>query len=319
MRSFIIAILIALMLTLAFALVLNSAQETAEMAFTTESVRLDAASPILSSKEKTDVSDLVSGGFVILGALIAAVFGYVGAVRAANTQVKALKDQSEEDRRRFQQTLHQKKYQMAMTLRREAKRLGGAAEKRIPLAQASRSPTAGPVIRETEPKHPFREQMLISVFPLFGELGDIGLLNDELQNKALNLLSEVDDYNSHIETLPRPHVVTAPPTIMVDQAVEERLIQLLDKAHSLENDLSGFIAKVRAWRCTKCGAFIDEILDTIEDGQRKRCPLCSNTTRTIGLTAVNLESGSSLSVQASRVAAPVPSAPGAGSSGCAGV
>ena len=79
MRSFIIAILIAIMLALAFALVLNSAQETAEMAFTTESVRLNAASPVLSSKEKTDVSYLVNGGFVILGALIAAVAGYVGA------------------------------------------------------------------------------------------------------------------------------------------------------------------------------------------------------------------------------------------------
>ena len=165
---------------------------------------------------------------------------------------------------------------MALALRREAERLGGAAEKRVPLAQASRSGDA---------KHPFREQMLISVFPLFGEQGDIGLLSDELQDKALNLVSEVDDYNSHIETLPRPPAATAPPTIKVDQAVEERLVQLRNKAHSLANDLSGFISKVRAWRCTNCGAFIDEILDTIEDGQRKRCPLCSNTTRTIG-TAV---------------------------------
>jgi hypothetical protein len=232
-----------------------------------EGVRLDAA-PILSGKGKTEVIDLlVNGGFVILGAIIAAVAGYLGALQAAKAQVKAVDDQREEERRRFQQTRHQKKYEIAWVLRQEVKRLGVAAEKRIPLAQVSRSGTS---------RHPLREEMTISAFPLMrGEREDIGLLSDELQDKALDLVSEVDDYNSHIETLPR----TAADPISVDQAAEQKLILLRDKARLMIEGLSIFITRVRDWRCKRCEAFIDEILDVSEDGQRKRCPICNNTTR----------------------------------------
>ena len=108
MRAFIITILIAY----------------AVMAFATEGVPLDAV------RGKTEVTDLlVNGGFVILGAIIAAAAGYFGAVRAAKAQIKALNDQSEEERRRFQQTRHQKKYEIALALHQEAKRLCVAAEK----------------------------------------------------------------------------------------------------------------------------------------------------------------------------------------------
>jgi hypothetical protein len=100
MRVFIIAVLAATVLALIFALVLNSVQETSEIAFTTMGVRL-AATPIPGGEEKLGVSDLVNGGFVVLGAIIAAAAGYLGAIAAAKTQVKALEDQTEEERRRL--------------------------------------------------------------------------------------------------------------------------------------------------------------------------------------------------------------------------
>jgi hypothetical protein len=276
MRSFIIAVLIAIMLALAFALVLNSAQETAEMAFATESVRLNAASPILSSKEKTEMTvAIVSGGLGILGTILGAIIGAAAVYFATRAQINALRDQSEEERTRFQQRRHQKKYEIALGLHLEAHRLAISAQKRIPLAQASRPGSDG--------KSPPREQMTIPVFPIIrGEREDIGLLRDDLQDEARDLVKEVDDYNSHIETLAR----TAGGPLVVDQDgdLERKLIHLRDKAHSVVQKLNDFISNVRQWRCTRCSAFIDEILDTIEDGQRKRCPLCNNTTRTIGLT-----------------------------------
>jgi hypothetical protein len=158
---------------------------------------------------------------------------------------------------------------MALALRLEANRLGVAADKRILLAQASR----------TASKHPMREQMSIPVFPLIrGEREDIGLLSDPLQDAALHLVSEVDDYNSHIETLPR---TTGGPVVM-DQVAEEKLIQLRAKSASFVADLNAFITRVREWRCKRCEAFIDEILDVSEDGQRKHCPICNDTTRIMG-------------------------------------
>lgn len=267
MRSFIIAVLVAIALALAFALVLNSIQETTELAFTTEGVRLDGVH-ILSNEGTTRVNEhFVDGGFIILGAIIAAVFGYIGAVRAAKVQVRALEDQRGEEHRRFQQTRHQKKYEMALALRLEARRLSGAAEKRIVAAQVAR---LGKI------KYPIREQMTISVFPLIrGERGDIGLLGDELQDKVLDLVSEVDDYNAEIETLPR----TPGGPVGVDQPTEEKLIRLKTKADSVVKDLSEFITRVRDWRCKKCEAFIDEILDVSEDGKRAHCPICNNETR----------------------------------------
>jgi rubrerythrin len=196
---------------------------------------------------------------------------YIFATRA---QINALRDQSEEERTRFQQRRHQKKYEIALALHLEAQRLALSAQKRIPLAQASRS--GG--------KSPPREQMTIPVFPIIrGEREDIGLLSDDLQDAARDLVKEVDSYNSHIETLAR--TTGGPFVVDQDGDLEKKLIHLRDKAHSVAQKFNDFISKVRAWRCTRCGAFIDEILDTIDDSQRKRCPLCNNTTRTIGLTA----------------------------------
>jgi nucleoside permease NupC len=133
MRSLITAILVAIGLALVFASVLNSFQQSSETAFKSEGVRLGAAS---SSNGKLNIvmTDLLNGAFVILGAIIAAVAGYVGAVKAARAQVKAVRDQTEEEQMRFQQKRHQKKYEVAFTLSREAQRLAGSAEKRIPLA-----------------------------------------------------------------------------------------------------------------------------------------------------------------------------------------
>jgi hypothetical protein len=58
-------------------------------------VRLDATSS-LSGKVSIDMTDaIVTGAFVILGAIIAAAAGYFGTVNAAGAQISALKDQSE--------------------------------------------------------------------------------------------------------------------------------------------------------------------------------------------------------------------------------
>jgi hypothetical protein len=77
MRSLITAILIAIALAFVFALVLNSIQQSTEMAFTSEAVRLEAASILTANNKMTDA--LLNGSFTILGAIIAAVFGYFGA------------------------------------------------------------------------------------------------------------------------------------------------------------------------------------------------------------------------------------------------
>jgi hypothetical protein len=75
MRSFITAIIVAIALALVFALVLNSIQQSTEMAFTTEGVRLDAA-PILSGKVSTEMTvAVVSGGLAILGTILGAIIG----------------------------------------------------------------------------------------------------------------------------------------------------------------------------------------------------------------------------------------------------
>jgi hypothetical protein len=102
MRSLITAILIAIALAFVFALVLNSIQQSTEMAFTSEAVRLEAASILRHTANNKMTDALLNGSFTILGAIIAAVFGYFGAVRAARAQIKALQEQSEEQRRRFQ-------------------------------------------------------------------------------------------------------------------------------------------------------------------------------------------------------------------------
>lgn len=272
MRSLITAILIAIALAFVFALVLNSIQQSTEMAFTSEAVRLEAASILTANNKMTDA--LLNGSFTILGAIIAAVFGYFGAVRAARAQIKALQEQSEEQRRRFQQSRHQKKYEVALALHSEAQRLAGSAERRIP-ALASRPGSSG--------RAPTREQM--TILPIIrGEREDIGLLRDGLQDEVRDLVNKVDDYNSHIETFPR----SAGGTFVVDQAgeLEGKLKQLRDKAQSLAENFNKFISRVRDWRCQKCEAFSDEILDVIEGGQRKRCPVCSDTTRTMGARAV---------------------------------
>jgi hypothetical protein len=191
----------------------------------------------------------------------------LGGTWGAKVQVKALEDQGEDNRRRFQQTRHQKKYAMALALRLEAERIGEAAQKRIPVAQASRTGTT---------RHPERDQMTISVLPLIrGEREDIGLLGDELQDSALSLAKTVDDYNGHIETIPR----TAGGPISVDAVALQKLEGLHQLAVTVDRAFSDFIAKVREWRCKRCEAFIDEVLDVTQDGERMKCPVCNNTTR----------------------------------------
>src|SRR6266851_3165399 len=280
MRSFAIAVLFAVALAIAFALSLNSIQKTAEMAFKSEGVRLNVVATA-SKQGMNGMSDslsnaLWSGAFVILGAIIAAAAGYWGALRAAQAQVQALKDQAEEERRRFQQTRHQKKYAMALALRLEAERLGVAADKRLSSAQKAVT-SAG--------RNPRREQMTISVLPLIrGEREDIGLLNDEIQDSALSLTGEVDEYNAHIETIPRS--TSTDTVIVVDEIALQQLKGLKDKATAVAAELDEFIRKVRAWRCQRCKSFIDDIFDVIEDGQRKRCPICNDTTRMQGISGI---------------------------------
>jgi hypothetical protein len=219
---------------------------------------------------------LVNGGFVILGAIIAAAAGYWGALAGARVQVKAIEDQGEDNRRRFQQTRHQKKYAMALALRLEAQRIGVAAEKRISVLQASRTGAS---------RHPERDQLTISVLPLIrGEREDIGLLGDELQDSALNLAKTVDDYIAHIETIQR----TAGGPISVDAAALQKLEGLHQLAVTVDLAFSEFIAKVREWRCKRCEAFIDEVLDVTQDGGRMKCPVCNNTTRIAQASATML-------------------------------
>jgi hypothetical protein len=276
MRSLITGILVAIALAFVFALVLNSIQQSAEMAFATEGARLDAAS-ILSAKVDTQMTDplivgaIIGGVLAIVGTIIGAAIGAAAVYFATRAQIKALRDQSEEERMRFQQSRHQKKYEIALALQSEACRLARSAQERIPVAQASRDGS----------EHPWREQMTILAINR-GEREDIGLLSDDLQDEVRDLVNKVDDYNSHLEALrQRPGG-----PIGVDRDGQEKLIHLRDKAQSAAQKFNGFIVKVREWRCTRCGAFIDEILDKTENGQRIRCPVCSDTTRTIGARAV---------------------------------
>jgi rubrerythrin len=154
-----------------------------------------------------------------------------------------------------------------------------ATDKRLPVAEASRGSYA---------EHPLREQMMISVSPIIrGEREDIGLLSDELQDHALDLANEVDNYNSHIETLPK----TPGGPISVDEPALHQLRRLRDRANSLAQELSLFIENVRKWRCQRCKSFIDEILDLTGNGQTKRCPICNDTTRVVQLTPIGVDVG----------------------------
>src|SRR5439155_24900110 len=108
-------------------------QVASEVAFSSGSVRLDAASAPNGEESSMSFWDGAFGALV--GAIIGGVLAYRGSKVGADMQVKALKAQSEEERRRFQQTKHQKKYAMALGLRLEAQRLHAAAEKRISVAQ----------------------------------------------------------------------------------------------------------------------------------------------------------------------------------------
>jgi hypothetical protein len=167
------------------------------------------------------------------------VFGGWLAWSAGRDQIVALKEQIEEERRRFQQTRHQKKYAMAWALLLEVDRIGVAASARKRLVESSRSAS----------KHPRREQMLISVLALIrGEREDIGLLTDELQDKTLTLVRAVDEYNSHIETLP---IIAGDAIISIDEAAVQLLTKLYDMSMSLERELNTFVKKVRSWRCQK--------------------------------------------------------------------
>jgi hypothetical protein len=269
MRSFVFSVVTAILLACLFALALNFIQKPVGIAFRTEGVHMVAA-PI---DERSNAMSFWDGAFgALVGAIIGGATTFWGSKVGAKMQVDALEKQSEAERARFQQTRHQKKYAMALALHLEAKRIGVASEKRIALAEASRSAT----------RHPLREQMIIAVLPLIrGEREDIGLLGDDLQDNVLGLANDVDEYNSHIETIQR----TAGDPISVDQPALDKLVRLREKATSVETELNASIAKVREWRCQRCKAFIDEVLDVSIDGQRKRCPICDNTTRIAGASA----------------------------------
>ena len=195
------------------------------MAFTTAGVRLDA--PLAAETWEIKMSDLLNGGFVIIGAVIAAMAGWFAAKRAADAQIKALEKQSEEERARYQQSRHQKKYAMALAIRTEARRICHAVRERLPRAQVSSAGIG---------------EMDISVYPLMrGEREDIGLLSDELQDEALQLTNRVDDYNSHIETRDKTGSKTH---TKLDSEVSEKLEGMQTLANSQEQKLGEFIARV---------------------------------------------------------------------------
>jgi hypothetical protein len=206
---------------------------------------------------------LAAGLIGAAGVIFAGWLAWVG----VRDQIAVTQEQGDEDRRRFQQQRHQAKYAMALALCLEAERIGLAATARIPLAELSRS----------NGKHPRRDQMLISIFPLIrGEREDIGLLGDDLQDRGFELVRVVDHYNSHIEALPR---TANDPVVSVDATASELLDQIRDRSKAATEALNLFLQKVRSWRCQRCNAFIDEILDVIEHGKRKRCPICGDATR----------------------------------------
>lgn len=271
MRSFILAVAVAIFLACLFALTLDFVQKPVAIAFRTESVAPIDQGRAAMSDGVTGLGDFLSANFLsaIIGGAIGGLIGVFGAKSAAKMQVKALEEQLDAERARFQQTRHQKKYAMALALRLEVERIRDTSEKRITLAEQSCNGT----------KHPPREHMIIAVLPLIrGEREDIALLGDELQDKVLALTRSVDGYDAHIETIPP----SPGGPIKIDQEALQKLRELKTSATSVGTDLSEFINKVREWRCQKCKAFLDEILDASKDGQRGRCPICGDTTRAIG-------------------------------------
>jgi rubrerythrin len=271
MREFILATVAAILLAALFGLMLNSVQETVEVAFSSDAARLNLPTGT-SSKGAESMSLLVGVFGAVLGAMIGGLMAYQGSKRAAELQVRALEAQRDEERVRFQQMRHQKKYGMALASLSETKRICIAAEKRRALAESARSAAS---------RHPSLEQMMISRSPLIrGEREDIGLLSDQLQDSALALAYEIDEYNEHVETIPR----TAAGPISIDEAVLSKLGRLIEHGTSITQALDAFIRKVREWRCQRCEAFIDEVLDVIEGG-RKRCPICGQTARAIQIGA----------------------------------
>ena len=204
---------------------------------------------------------LIGGVSVLIAAIMAWTIG--------QNQVRAVHDQIEAERAHVQQTRHEKRYAMALALHLEAERIGTAADKRIALVQG--------VVEGN--KHPKREQMIITVLSLMrGEREDISLLSDSLQDHVFGLVHHVDEYNSGMETVnPTPGG-----PIPVGQHELLKLSQVKNKATSVATELSELMVKTREWRCQKCHAFIDEVL---EDGQRNRCPYCCTTARMQGISA----------------------------------
>lgn len=216
-------------------------------------------------------SGLIGGASVLIAAWLAWTIGQrqVQATRAQmESEVQATRNQMAAERAASQQTIHQKKYAMALALRLEVKRIIALIDGRITSAKLSMN----------EGKCPKRDQMIITVLSLVrGEREEISLLSDELQDAVLNLINEVDRYNVQIEAI--AYIFNTPDQIAVTQGSLNTLEQLKTRAACVQAKLDDLLNRIREWRC-QCGAFLDE---TFEVGVRTPCPRCGTFKRVIGI------------------------------------
>ena len=123
--------------------------------------------------------------------LAAGVIAYIGAIRAANRQVAALKEQIEEARTARRLVDERRLRQLEWAIRAEGTRLHAAV-----LALRGRALPSAPQAAARR-----RQQLLIDSSPLLrGEWDEISLLNDQRRARLEEVAGILDEYNLRIQT-----------------------------------------------------------------------------------------------------------------------
>jgi hypothetical protein len=156
--------------------------------------------------------------------LAAGVIAYIGAIRAANRQVAALKEQIEDARTERRLVDERRLRQLEWAIRAEGTRLHAAV-----LALRDRALPSAPQAAARR-----RQQLLIDSSPLLrGEWDEISLLDDQTRARLEEVAGILDEYNLRIQTA----VDVGPgPNPLIDQeilALVDRLAEAVQKLRSI--------------------------------------------------------------------------------------
>jgi hypothetical protein len=133
-----------------------------------------------------DWQSLAAGLLGLAGGVIA----YIGAIRAANRQVAALKDQIEDARTARRVADERRVSQIKWAVRVE----GGRLELAISALRRALPPAPQAAARR-------RQQLIIETSPLLrGEWEEMSLLNDQTRARLEEVAGILDEYNLRIET-----------------------------------------------------------------------------------------------------------------------